>query len=92
MPRCADLLKQARTNPKAFKARKLEQLAECWGYVFSRSAGSHKIYKHASLRLPREVARCTFSHHGKDAEAYQVLQLIRKIDFLLEHYPEIEPN
>ncbi|MDQ4079023.1 MAG: type II toxin-antitoxin system HicA family toxin [Chloroflexota bacterium] len=46
MSRCEKLLAKARNNPQGLRFRELERLAECYGFTFSRSKGSHRTYKH----------------------------------------------
>lgn len=46
MVRCAKLLEKARSSLKNFRFEDLCALAECYGWVFQRQCGSHRIYRH----------------------------------------------
>jgi len=76
MGQCNDILDQARRTPTGVRFEDLCTLAECHGWVFARSRGSHRIYKRAgTLRM------MNFQEGGNGmAKALQVRQLLRAID------------
>lgn len=97
MSKCDKLLEAARLNPAGLRFRDACKLAECWGYELKDSkgkGGSHRRYKHASLPFPSpgEEAMCILSKwNGNMAPDYQVRQLLDKIDFIKEHFPNYSP-
>lgn len=77
MPTCQALLAKARSNPVGLRFSELCDLAECYGWQFDRSRGSHRIYKRAGVMLAMN-----FQDVRGFAKAYQVRQLLRAIDAL----------
>lgn len=45
MANCDKLLQKARESPAGLRFEEACQLAECYGFDFSRQKGSHRIYK-----------------------------------------------
>lgn len=78
MSRCEKLVAKARKSPKNITFSELRSLAECIGFQFARSKGSHFIYK---LPGAQRVISIQEGKNGK-AKPYQVKQLLREIDQL----------
>jgi predicted RNA binding protein YcfA (HicA-like mRNA interferase family) len=77
MKACGDLLAKARSSPSGLRFSELCVLAECFGWRFNRSRGSHHIYKRTGY-----VQAMNFQDVGGKAKPYQVRQLLRAIDEL----------
>jgi len=77
MKSCTELLAKARANPSGLRFAELCALAECFGWIFDRGLGSHRIYKR-----PRNFTAMNFQDFGGTAKPYQVRQLLRAIDAL----------
>ena len=77
MSRCEELLRKARQTPGGLRYEELCYLAECFGFVFDRQRGSHRIYKRSGF--PRVM---NFQDDNGKAKQYQVLQLLEAIDGL----------
>jgi predicted RNA binding protein YcfA (HicA-like mRNA interferase family) len=75
MPKCDKLLERARKSPANVRFTEICQLAECYGFVFVRQEGSHRIYKRDGW--PRLM---NFQDHNGKAVTYQVRQLLNAID------------
>lgn len=73
---CDKLLFKARQSPQNLRFDEACQLAECFGFVLSRQAGSHKQYKRQKIR---ELINLQSVKGGK-AKAYQVRQMLNLID------------
>jgi HicA-like toxin of HicAB toxin-antitoxin system len=69
------LLRAAQNNPENVRFTELCQLAEAYGFLFSRQRGSHSIYKR-----PGQMSVMTFQNDRGMAKAYQVKQLLAAID------------
>lgn len=85
MSTCDELLSKAKQNPKSLRFVELCSLAECWGYVkkdSKRKGGSHRKYKHSTLKLPMEYAMCNFQDGKGMAKPYQVRQLLSCIEYI----------
>lgn len=78
MSRCEKLLAKARNNPAGLRFSELTRLVECYGFVFSRSRGSHQTYKHEALALSIPLQ----PDKNGQAKAYQVKQILAHIDEL----------
>lgn len=74
---CDALLARARRNPAGLRIGELRALANCFGWTFARSSGSHHIFKRHGNRTVMN-----FQAMQGMAKAYQVRQLIRAIDQL----------
>lgn len=79
MPNCDKLLEHARNSPADLRFTQICQLAECYGFVFDRQAGSHRIYKRPMWPQVMNFQDCK----GK-AKPYQVRQLLNAIDLILD--------
>ncbi len=77
MPRCQDLLAKAYNNPRGLRFAELCSLAECFGWMLSRSRGSHRIH----TKLGHRIAM-SFQDARGAAKPYQVRQLLRAIESL----------
>lgn len=75
MPSCEKLLERARNSPKNLRFADLCQLAECYGFVFVRQSGSHRIYKRS--QWPKIM---NFQDRDGKAMPYQVRELLQAID------------
>lgn len=75
MPNCDDLLTRARNAPNNIRFSELCQLAECYGFIFARQNGSHRVYKRSGW--PKIM---NFQDRGGKATPYQVRQLLDTID------------
>lgn len=73
MPKCKKLFEKAQRSPQNFGYEELCALAECYGFVFRRQTGSHRLYKHPS------GITMNFQDRG-GAKAYQVQQLLKAIE------------
>lgn len=78
MGRCEKLLEKARESPGNLRFSELRRLAECYGFEFDRSRGSHFIYKRPGY--PRLMS---FQEgRGGEAKKYQVKQLLAALEDL----------
>lgn len=75
MSKIEKILRAAQNNPENLRFNELCQLAEAYGFVFSRQKGSHSIYKR-----PGQMSVMTFQDDRGKAKAYQVKQLLAAID------------
>lgn len=75
MSKIEKILRAAQNNPENLRFTELCQLAEAYGFLFSRQRGSHSIYKR-----PGQMAVMTFQNDRGMAKAYQVKQLLAAID------------
>lgn len=75
MAKCKKLLEKAQRSPENFGFEELCALAECYGFVFRRQSGSHRLYKHPS------GIGMNFQDRG-GAKSYQVQQLLKAIESL----------
>lgn len=70
----AAAIERARKNPASLKFSELCQLAELVGFNWTRTSGSHRMYRHPL------GGTMNFQADGASAKAYQVSQLIDYID------------
>jgi hypothetical protein len=75
MANCERLLEAARANPAGVRFTEICALAECFGWTFSRQAGSHRLYKRKG-----DPNLMNFQDRNGRAKAYQVRQLVAAID------------
>ncbi len=75
--RCEKLLEKAERTPHALRFSELQRLAECFGYEYDRTAGSHHIYKHSKARAVLNI-----QPDRGNAKTYQVRQLLDQVDEL----------
>lgn len=89
MASCPKLLSKARESPTNLSFKDLCKLAECWEFSLKRQSGSHRIYKHGTLKLPHPHALQNFQP-GKNGEAKltQVDQLLEAIDYIKDKHPD----
>jgi hypothetical protein len=76
MADCGRLLEAARANPAGIRFAEMCALAECFGWTFSRQAGSHRLYKRKG---DQALMNFQEDRNGR-AKAYQVRQLVAAID------------
>ncbi len=77
MSKCDKLLKKAKNAATSLRYAELCHLAECYGFVLDRQAGSHAIYKRANYQRAMN-----FQDDGGKAKPYQVRQLIAALQEL----------
>jgi len=75
MPNCEKILAKARNSPTGLRFEEARQLAECLGFSFIRSRGSHFYYK-----APGTIEPMNLQEVDGKAKAYQVRKLIRLYD------------
>lgn len=74
--RCEKLLTKAEGDQE-LRFSELQRLAECFGYEYVRTRGSHHQYKHPDTRTTLNL-----QPDGKSAKQYQVRQLLDEADKL----------
>ena len=77
---CRRRLEEARANVTALRFGNLCALAECFGWVFVRQSGSHRIYKRSGSM---QLMNFQEDRNGR-AKPWQVRQLLAAIDDLLQ--------
>lgn len=83
MKKCQRLLTKAKNSAANLRFGELCQLAECYGWIFVRQEGSHRIYE--NLKLDMNSGRMmNFQNDKGKAKAYQVRQPLSAIDNLYE--------
>jgi predicted RNA binding protein YcfA (HicA-like mRNA interferase family) len=80
MNKTQKLYQSASRSPNSLLFRDLCKLAEAVGFTFRDQSGSHKIYKHPTLRAMMNFQ--PDKHDKKKAKTYQVTQLL---DFINQH-------
>ncbi|HET7234614.1 MAG TPA: type II toxin-antitoxin system HicA family toxin [Longimicrobium sp.] len=76
---CKKRLDEARANITGLRFANLCALAECFGWVFVRQSGSHRLYKRNG-----STALMNFQEDRSGrAKPYQVRQMLAAIDELL---------
>jgi len=75
MTRPKTLYIKAKSSPNNFSFSELCKLAEKVGFVFRNQKGSHKIYKHTTLKK-----MMNFQPNDNKAAPYQIKQLLNFID------------
>jgi len=81
MSRCDKILEKAGNSPNNLSFDELCYLAECNGFVFRRTSGSHFLYEHPNLG-DHQNRNLNFQNVKGKAKPYQVKQLLRAIEFL----------
>lgn len=81
MTECEKLYNLAKNSPKNLKFKDLCRLAECFGWIFKRQEGSHRIYENPRLR-PDQGRIMNFQDDKGKAKPYQVRQLLKAIERL----------
>ena len=81
MSKCDKLLEKARNSSNNLSFTELCYLAECNGFEYKRTTGSHVIYEHPKL-LAENNRNLNFQNVNGKAKSYQVKQLIRAIELL----------
>jgi hypothetical protein len=79
MPNCEKILKQAQRSPGGLRFEEACQLAECYGFVFTRQRGSHRQYKR-----PGYVGLINLQDDNGKMKPYQVRQLLAAIEAIGE--------
>jgi predicted RNA binding protein YcfA (HicA-like mRNA interferase family) len=77
---CRKRLEEARANVTSLRFGNLCALAECFGWVFVRQSGSHRIYKRNGSTVLMNFQE---DRNGR-AKPYQVRQLLAAIDELVQ--------
>jgi hypothetical protein len=75
---CRKRLDEARANVTSLRFGNLCALAECFGWVFVRQNGSHRMYKRSGSTILMNFQE---DRNGR-AKPYQVRQLLAAIDEL----------
>jgi len=75
---CKKRLEEARANITSLRFGNLCALAECFGWVFIRQSGSHRMYKRSGNTILMNFQE---DRNGR-AKPYQVRQLLAAIDEL----------
>lgn len=75
---CKKRLEEARANITSLRFGNLCALAECFGWVFIRQRGSHRMYKRTGSTILMNFQE---DRNGR-AKPYQVRQLLAAIDDL----------
>lgn len=83
MSKCQKLLSKAQNSAKNFRFAELCRLAECYGWVFIRQDGSHKIYENSELDITQGRMQ-NFQDVNGQAKPYQVKQLLAAIELCKE--------
>lgn len=74
------LLAKARRSPANLRFSEVCSLAEKAGFVQRKSSGtSHRVYKHPAIQ-DALASLCNFQDDDGNAKAYQVRQLLGRID------------
>lgn len=81
MANCEKLLEKARKSPANVKFEDVCRLAECYGWVFQRQSGSHRIYMHPNLGN-QLGSMMNFQPRNGQAKRSQVKQLLDAIEGL----------
>jgi predicted RNA binding protein YcfA (HicA-like mRNA interferase family) len=76
---CRKRLEEARANIISLRFGNLCALAECFGWIFIRQSGSHRIYKRSGSTVLMNFQE---DRNGR-AKPYQVRQLLAAIDQLI---------
>ncbi|HYH81880.1 MAG TPA: type II toxin-antitoxin system HicA family toxin [Longimicrobium sp.] len=75
---CRKRLDEARANVTSLRFGNLCALAECFGWVFVRQSGSHRMYKRSGSTVLMNFQE---DRNGR-AKPYQVRQMLAAIDEL----------
>lgn len=70
-------------KPKSSKPADVERVAGKLGFVFSRSSGSHRIYKHPDGR------RTTIAFHAKDVKMGTLRGIIEDLGISVKEYNDL---
>jgi HicA toxin of bacterial toxin-antitoxin, len=81
MSKAEKLLQRAINSRKNLKFEDLCSLAECYGWVFQRQSGSHRIYMHPGCGN-RFGSMMNFQPRDGKAKPSQVTQLLNAIEAL----------
>lgn len=75
MARCEKLYAKALRSPGSLRFEEACRLAECFGFVFARQKGSHRMYTYPGLPRP-----LNFQNVNGEAKEYQVQQLLNRVE------------
>jgi hypothetical protein len=78
MANCDKILTKAQSSPNNLSFGDLCDLAECFGWVYRRRSGSHRIYENVDL-TPDDGRIQNFQEFRGKAKPYQVRQLLKAI-------------
>lgn len=81
MSKAEKLLQKAANSPKNLSFDDLCGLAECYGWIFQRQSGSHRIYMHPQLGN-NVGSMMNFQPREGKAKPSQVKQLLNAIEAL----------
>ncbi len=77
MSKCEKLRQKAKRSPGGLRFMEICYLAECFGFIFTRQEGSHRLYKREGY--PKTM---NFQDVKGKAKEYQVQQLLAAIEGL----------
>lgn len=78
MANCKKLLKKCLASPNNISFPQLISLAQCWGFEPDRTRGSHRVFKHVTMRTVLTFQERT----NGGAKPYQVRQLLAHIELI----------
>lgn len=81
MNKCDKLVNKAKSSPNNLSFAEVCYLAECHGFAYKRTTGSHFIYEHPNL-LAEQNRNLNFQNVNGKVKPYQVRQLLKAIKFL----------
>jgi HicA toxin of bacterial toxin-antitoxin, len=81
MGKCEKLLEKAKNSPANISFTEICKLAVCYGWIFIRQSGSHRMYEHPDLDVSQGRFQNFQDDRGK-AKPYQVKQLLAAIENL----------
>ena len=81
MSKCDKLLEKAKNSTSNLSFTDACYLAECHGFEYKRTTGSHFIYEHPNL-LAEHNRNLNFQNVKGRAKPYQIRQLLKAIEFL----------
>jgi len=70
-------------RPTPSSPKEVERVAMQLGFVFSRSSGSHRVYKHPDGR------RTTISFHAKDVKTGTLRSIIEDLGITIQDFNEM---
>lgn len=77
MVRASKLFEQMRSTRSSVRFREFQRVLVAFGFVLTRTKGSHLVYKHPIAPRPFPV-----QPHGDEAKVYQIGEFID----MVEHY------
>ena len=81
MANCDKLLQKAKYSANNLSFQEICDLAKCYGWIFRRQTGSHRMYANPKLASHQGRVQNFQDLKGK-AKPYQVKQLLKAIELL----------